>query len=92
MNTKYTRITTDSFGLFDENGICRTWFSSYESRERNLSKLYYEEYCCRLSSKTLEYAENRIKSWYIRKKINASKETKMRNNKHISMFMRIGYL
>ena len=86
---EYVKIKTDSFGLYDENGICRTWFSSNYSREYNMSKLNYEEYCCRISSNTLEYAKNRINSWY-KKKDTVQRQTK--NKKSVPMYMMIGYL
>ena len=90
MNRKieYVKIKQDSFGLYDENGICRAWFSSNHSREYNMSKLNYEEYCCRISSRTLEYAYNRINSWY-RKKENFQQP---KDKKTVPMFMRIGYM
>ena len=59
----YKKVKDDSFGLFNGD-ICIVWFTSNDSRENNMSKLNQEEYNCRISSNTLEYAKTRINSWY----------------------------
>ena len=89
---KYTTVTNDSFGLFDENGLCRAWFSSKKSKQQNLAALNYEEYCCRISSRTLEYARERIESWYEKKTIHKKNVIKKRNEKIVPLYLRIGYL
>ena len=47
------------------------------------------QYCFKISSNTLEYAKNRINSWY-KKKDTVQRQTK--NKKSVLIYMMIGYL
>ena len=93
MKPEYKSIKNDSFGLYDDRGRCRAWFSSDDDMKDNLRKLNYEERCCTISSSTYYYAKNRIKSWYRAcKKIDKTSIQDKKDDIYFPGYMYIGYL